>query len=50
MAKKMTIKIPKVENPFKLRRGSWGTTNPVQRVEKSKKAYSRKNKSWKNEY
>ena len=37
----------KIKDPFKLIRGSWGTTNPAQRVEKSKKAYNRKNKDWK---
>lgn len=30
-------------------RRSWGNVNPVQRAFKSKKAYNRRDKSWKNE-
>jgi len=30
-------------------RKSWGNVNPVQRAFKSKKAYNRRDKSWKNE-
>ena len=52
MAKKVvaTVKVTKIENPFKLSRKTWGDMSPVTRVVKSKRAYTRKDKSWKKDF
>lgn len=42
--KKMKIKVKKIEDPTKISRTTWGTCNPVTRVQKDKTKYSRKQK------
>ena len=46
----MKIKIKKVEDPFKISRKDWGNLNPVQKIQKDKTKYSRKQKHKNKEY
>ena len=39
-----------MNDPFKVSRKDWGVFNPVQRVEKNKKKYTRKKKHKNKEY
>lgn len=41
---KMKIKTKKIEDPTKISRTTWGTCNPVTRVQKDKTKYTRKQK------
>jgi len=46
----MKIKVKSMNEAMLSTRRGWGELNPCTRAFKSKKAYSRKDKSWKNDF